>query len=104
MADRYLLHKPSGVVYIWQSVYASNPDFIECADLSGELLPDPDAELHDPMPNAPAKRRKKREAPGLQEPEPFVVIAPDPVEDKDSLLLSDELDQLLSAEASKGLP
>ena len=97
MADRYLLHKPSGVVYIWQSVYASSPDFIECADLSGELLPDPDAELLDPMPNAPARRRKKREAVGLPEPEPTS-------ESKTELDLGEELSQLLSAEASKGLP
>ncbi len=32
MADRLLRHKPTGNLYIWQLVFAENPDFEEVAD------------------------------------------------------------------------
>lgn len=35
MADRFLKHVPTGVTYIWQPVFASSPDFVECADADG---------------------------------------------------------------------
>lgn len=35
MADRFLKHVPTGITYIWQSAFASNPDFVECADADG---------------------------------------------------------------------
>lgn len=94
MSDRYLLHKPSGVIYIWQGVYAKNPDFVEVADLQGTpLKPAIDGEfavVEEPVVAAskqPAKRAKK----AAEKPAEAPV---DPL---------DDLDALLNADASRGL-
>jgi hypothetical protein len=84
MADRFLLHKPSGVVYIYQGAYAANPDFEECADAQGTPMKpaiDGDFEV---VEDKPKRVRAKK-----------VVEAEEPAED--------DLDALLSADASRGL-
>lgn len=86
MADRYLKHKPSGIVYIYQSAYAERDDFEEVADLQGTPLTVIEGEATVVVEaDAPkTKGRKKAEAP----------VAP--AEEVD-------LDAALSADAGKGL-
>lgn len=89
MTERYLKHKPSGQMYIYQSAFAANPDFEEVADLKGTPLPaaiDGDYAVVE-EPAAPKKTRAKK-AVGLAEPT------------DDDLM---DLDAALSADASKGL-
>ena len=40
MADRFIKYLPSGVVYIYDTSWASKPDFIEVADAEGNPMPD----------------------------------------------------------------
>lgn len=76
MADRYLKHIPSGVVYILQPAFAQRADFIEVANLAGDPLPDGKDE-----PVAETKSRGKRKS--------GEVVA--------------DTDAALSADASRGL-
>lgn len=34
MADKYLRHKPSGILYIWQEAYAFRDDFEEVVEVA----------------------------------------------------------------------
>lgn len=54
MADKYLRHKPTGIVYIWQPAFAQNPEFEEL-----ESLDEPKA-----APKATRKRKSKAYAGG----------------------------------------
>lgn len=38
MADRHLIHKPTGALYIWQPVFAGNPEFEEVPQAEPELV------------------------------------------------------------------
>lgn len=38
MADRYLLHKPTQALYIWQAVFAADLDFEEVAEDVPEVV------------------------------------------------------------------
>ena len=40
MADRFLKYTPTGVMYVFDAIWASNPDFIEVADANGTPFPD----------------------------------------------------------------
>ena len=87
MSDRFLLHKPSGVIYIYNDTWAQNPDFVECADAQGTSLADgsvPDIVI----PDAKPKRTRKPAA-----DDPVVVDAE-----------IDPVDAALSADASRNLP
>jgi hypothetical protein len=72
--DRYLKHTPSGVVFIWQEVFAKNSEFVEVADSQGNPFPPPDEEkepapiVHD---DAPKVKRGKKGA----EPHPIDIDA-----------------------------
>ena len=41
MADRLLRHIPSGVLYVYQPVYAQRADFEEIFDVEAREIPDP---------------------------------------------------------------
>lgn len=73
MADRLLRHIPSGVLYVYQAVYAQRPDFEEIFDVEAREIPDP-------APKIARKVKPKAEAA--------------PAVD----------DEVLSEEASRGLP
>lgn len=103
MSDRYLLHKPSGVVHIWQGVWANNPDFEEVADVKGTpLKPALEGEFEEVVePKPKAKKAKKAAAPVVEDEVPAgnpEVQAPDL-----DALLADLDDSALSADASRGL-
>lgn len=85
MPDRYLRHKPTGVVYIWQLVFAENPDF-------EEYDPNPEIDIKIPtldtlVPDKTPKPIKGARA-GLQP----------------SSVSPEEKDAALSADASRNLP
>lgn len=40
MADRFLKYNPTGVVFIFNSVWATDPDFVEVVDAEGTPMPD----------------------------------------------------------------
>jgi len=40
MADRLLRHIPSGVLYVYQPVYAQRPDFEEVIDVESRVVPE----------------------------------------------------------------
>ena len=40
MADRFLKYNPTGVVYIFDSIWANSPDFVEVVDAQGTPIPD----------------------------------------------------------------
>ena len=40
MSDRFIKYLPSGVVYIYDTSWATNPEFIEVADAEGNPFPD----------------------------------------------------------------
>lgn len=84
MSNRYLLHVPSGVVYIYDGVFARNPEFVECADAKGTPLPpaiDGECEVVEEAPKPKKTRAKKVE-----------------VTEEDA-----DLDELLGIEAGRGL-
>ena len=85
MADRYLKHLPSGIIFIYQGAFAKRDDFIEVADLEGTPMPVGDAD----EPVAPAKAAKPAKAPKSK---------PAPVDD-----LGADIDAALSKDASRGL-
>ena len=80
MADRYLKHIPSGIIYIMQPAFAAREDFIEVADLAGAPMPGDGT----PEPVVEKKPRAKR-----------AKVEADPLAD---------IDAALSADASRGLP
>lgn len=41
MADRLLQHKPTGVMYIWQEVFANHADFEEIIDVESKVVSEP---------------------------------------------------------------
>jgi hypothetical protein len=43
MADRLLRHKPTGVVYIYQPVFAMRDDFEEIIDVESRVVDEPPA-------------------------------------------------------------
>lgn len=43
MADRMLRHIPSGVLYVYQDVFAQRADFEEIINVEAREIPDPDA-------------------------------------------------------------
>jgi len=53
MADRYIKHIPSGIVYIYAAPWIGREDFEECANAAGDPLPD-EAPVVNPTP-----RRKR---------------------------------------------
>ena len=55
MSYRFLKHMPSGVVYMYQEVFASNPEFQECADATGNAIVVPEPVVD---PDIPARRAK----------------------------------------------
>lgn len=85
MADRYLRHIPSGILYIWQAAYAQRTDFEEVED----------APQDEDAPAAPIviKTKVKTKA------KPRAI---EPVESDD--LEINLNDVALSADASRGLP
>ena len=83
MAERYLKHIPSGVVYIFQPAFAQRADFIEVADLAGTPLADAPADAPTDVPAADKKGRSKRKG-----------------DETDNLT---DIDAALSATASRGL-
>lgn len=40
MADRMLRHIPSGVLYVYQDVFAQRPDFEEIINVEARVIPD----------------------------------------------------------------
>jgi hypothetical protein len=42
MADRLLRHTPSGVLYVYQPVYAQRSDFEEVIDVESRVIPEPE--------------------------------------------------------------
>lgn len=40
MTDRFLKYNPTGVVFIFDSIWANNPDFVEVLDAQGTPFPD----------------------------------------------------------------
>lgn len=83
MADRLIKHIPSGQVFIYAPPWIGREDFVECANIAGDPLPDPEAVVN-PAPQT--MRAGKRKTMTLVEPsEP-------PVDDA-----------ALSADASRGL-
>lgn len=40
MADRFIKYLPSGIVYIFDATWLSNPDFVEVADANGTPMHD----------------------------------------------------------------
>jgi hypothetical protein len=77
MADRFLLHKPSGVVFIRAEPWISNPEFEEVADAKG-------------TPFTKKQRVQIKQQEEVKEPETVVEV--------------DGLEAALSAQASRGLP
>jgi hypothetical protein len=43
MADKYLRHKPTGIMYIWQPAFAQNPEFEEADSLEPKAAKAPKA-------------------------------------------------------------
>jgi hypothetical protein len=39
MADKYLRHKPTGIMYIWQPAFAQNPEFEEADSFEPKATP-----------------------------------------------------------------
>ena len=62
MADRFLKHVPSGVVYIYAPPWIDNPDFVEVANAQGDELKAPEAIV-----NISSKRKPKVTAEPVQE-------------------------------------
>jgi hypothetical protein len=62
MADRFLKHVPSGVVYIYAPPWIDNPDFVEVANAKGDPLKEPE-----PIVNISSKRKAKTTAEPVQE-------------------------------------
>ena len=81
MADRYLVHKPTGVVYMRVQPWLSNPEFEEVADAQGNSL------------------TKKQIAALAKQDESSAETNAVSV-----LLEKSSADEALSAEASKGMP
>lgn len=79
MANRFLKHIPSGLVYVYQAHWASDPNLVEVADLEGNPLP----EVDDVPPEPPVKKPRKTAA-----------LKADPLAD---------IDAALSQDASRGL-
>lgn len=82
MADRFLKHTPSGVIYIYAPPWIDRDDFVEVADAQGSPLPTPEAVV-----NIGSRRRAKTTAEPAQEPPTEIELA----------------NAGLSADASRGL-
>ena len=41
MTNRLLRHKPSGVLYVYQDVFAQRPDFEEIIDVEAKVIDEP---------------------------------------------------------------
>lgn len=54
MADRMLRHIPSGVLYVYQDVFAQRPDFEEIINVEARVIPDPEV-------RAPRRAKPKAE-------------------------------------------
>ena len=54
MADKYLRHKPTGIMYIWQAAFAQNPEFEEADSLEPKATPAPKAPRKRKAASAPA--------------------------------------------------
>lgn len=59
MADRLLRHIPSGVLYVYQDVFAQRSDFEEIIDVEAKEIPTP--------PAAPRKVKAKVETPAVDD-------------------------------------
>lgn len=63
MADRFLKHKVTGQVFVYQAVFAQRGDFEECADAQGTPMNVFEGEFRvvvdDEAPAKPAKRNKR---------------------------------------------
>lgn len=97
MNTRFLMYKPTGVVFVYDGRWANNPEFVEVADSAGTPLSEPVSEsVPEPeaAPKAAPKPRAKKA--GLSIPTPEPEAAPE-------LDLSD-LEAALAADASHGLP
>ena len=57
MTDRMLRHKPTGVLYIYQDVFAMRPDFEEVINVEATVVEDP-----------PPKPRRSRVTAGMEIP------------------------------------
>ena len=55
MTQRLLRHKPSGVLYAYQDIYAIRPDFEEVIDVESRVIEDAPAE-------APAKKTRAKKS------------------------------------------
>ena len=68
MADRFLKHIPSGVVYIYAPPFCNRPEFEECADAAGTPLP---AQTETPVYDKPESdgkpKRSRKKAPTPEE-------------------------------------
>lgn len=48
MADRMLRHIPTGVLYVYQPVFATRPDFEEIFDVESRVVPEAEVEAAKP--------------------------------------------------------
>lgn len=55
MTQRLLRHKPSGIIYVWQEVFAQRDDFEEIIDVEAKVI-DTDSD------SAPKRRGRKAAA------------------------------------------
>lgn len=55
MTQRLLRHKPTGILYAYQDIYAIRPDFEEIIDVESRVVEEPAVETP-----APKKTRAKR--------------------------------------------
>jgi hypothetical protein len=112
MSDRYLLHMPSGVVYIYAAPWIDNPEFVEVADAKGTPLKAARNEAPaaaKPVATKKAVAKKKPAAKPATKPaaKPAAKKTPAKAETKPAAPAPEEQDPLaaaLSEEASRGLP
>ena len=111
MPDRYLKHVPSGQIFIWQGVFAAQPDFVEVADVTGTPMPvveavaPPVADVVEVISEKRAKVVKAKIAKGKPAAvaEAEAAVENDAQLDQELLDLDLDADLALSSDASRGV-